>query len=41
MHILYQGKGQSQCQNSGVTVDVEDSTGHKMLIMATLNKYGN
>jgi hypothetical protein len=31
----------SQCQNSGVRVDAEDSTGQKMLIMATLNKYGN
>jgi hypothetical protein len=30
----------SQCQNSGVRVDAEDSTG-KMLIMATLKKYGN
>jgi hypothetical protein len=30
----------SQCQNSGVIVDTEDSTG-KMLIMATLKKYGN
>jgi hypothetical protein len=31
----------SQCQNSGVRVDVEDSMGQKILIMATLNKYGN
>jgi hypothetical protein len=31
----------SQCQNSGVRVDAEDSTGKKMLIMATLKKYGN
>jgi hypothetical protein len=31
----------SQCQNSGVRADVEDSTGQKMLIMATLKKYGN
>jgi hypothetical protein len=31
----------SQCQNSGVRVDAKDSTWHKMLIMATLNKYGN
>jgi hypothetical protein len=31
----------SQCQNSGVRVDAEDSTGQKMLIMATLKKYGN
>jgi hypothetical protein len=30
-----------QCQNSGVRVDAEDITGQKMLIMATLNKYGN
>jgi hypothetical protein len=30
----------SQCQNSGVRVDAEDSTG-KMLIMCTLKKYGN
>jgi hypothetical protein len=28
----------SQCQNSGVRVDVEDSTGQKMLIMATFKK---
>jgi hypothetical protein len=33
--------GRSQCQNSGVRVDAEDSTGQKMLIMATLMKYGN
>jgi hypothetical protein len=31
----------SQCQNSGVRVDAEDSTGQKMFIMATLKKYGN
>jgi hypothetical protein len=31
----------SQCQNSGVTIDVEDSTGQKMLIMGTLKTYGN
>jgi hypothetical protein len=31
----------SQCQNCGVRVDAEDSTGQKMLIMATLKKYGN
>jgi hypothetical protein len=31
----------SQCQNSGVRVDAEDSTGQKMLIMATLKKYVN
>jgi hypothetical protein len=31
----------SQCQNSGVRVDAEDSTGQKMLIMATLKKCGN
>jgi hypothetical protein len=30
----------SQCQNSGVEVDVEDSTGQKMLIMGTLKKFG-
>jgi hypothetical protein len=29
----------SQCQNSGVRVDVEDSMGQKMLIIATLKKY--
>jgi hypothetical protein len=28
-------------KNSGVRVDAEDSTGQKMLIMATLKKYGN
>jgi hypothetical protein len=27
--------------NSGVRIDAEDSTGQKMLIMATLNKYRN
>jgi hypothetical protein len=31
----------SQCQNSGVRVDAEDSTWQKMLIMATLKKYLN
>jgi hypothetical protein len=31
----------SQYQNSGVRVDAKDSTGQKMLIMATLMKYGN
>jgi hypothetical protein len=31
----------SQCKNSGVRVDVEDSMGQKMLIMATLKKYEN
>jgi hypothetical protein len=31
----------SQCQNSGVRVDAEGSTGQKMLIMATMKKYGN
>jgi hypothetical protein len=31
----------SQCQNSGVRVDVEDSIGQKMLIMSTLKKYEN
>jgi hypothetical protein len=31
----------SKCQNSGVIVDAENSTGEKMLIMGTLNKYGN
>jgi hypothetical protein len=31
----------SQCQNSGVRVDAEDSTGQKMLIMGILKKYGN
>jgi hypothetical protein len=30
----------SQCQNSGVRVDAEDSTGQKMLIMGTLKKFG-
>jgi hypothetical protein len=30
----------SQYQNSGVKVDVEDSSGQKMLIMGTLKKYG-
>jgi hypothetical protein len=30
----------SQCQNSGVTVDAEDSTGQKMLIMGTIKKFG-
>jgi hypothetical protein len=30
----------SQCQNSGVRVDVEDSTNQKMLIMDTFKKYG-
>jgi hypothetical protein len=30
----------SQCQNSGVRIDVEDSTGQKMLIMGTLKKFG-
>jgi hypothetical protein len=30
----------NQCQNSGVKVDVEDSTGQKMLIMGTLKKFG-
>jgi hypothetical protein len=29
----------SQCQNSDVRVDAEDSTRPKMLIMATLKKY--
>jgi hypothetical protein len=29
----------SQCQNSGVTVDAEDSTGQKILIMGTLKKF--
>jgi hypothetical protein len=28
----------SQCQNSGVRVDAEDSTGQKMVIMATLKE---
>jgi hypothetical protein len=31
----------SKCQNSGVRVDAENSTRQKMLIMGTLNKYGN
>jgi hypothetical protein len=31
----------SQCQNSGVRVYAEESTGQKMLIMETLQKYGN
>jgi hypothetical protein len=31
----------SQCQNSDVRVDAEDSTRQKMLIMTTLKKYGN
>jgi hypothetical protein len=31
----------SQCQNSGVRVDAEDSMGAKMIIMATMKKYGN
>jgi hypothetical protein len=30
----------SQCQNSGVRVDVEHSTGQKILIMGTLKKFG-
>jgi hypothetical protein len=30
----------SQCQNGGVRVDAEDSTGQKMLIMGTLKKFG-
>jgi hypothetical protein len=30
----------SQCQNSGVRVDAEDSTGQKMFIMGTLKKFG-
>jgi hypothetical protein len=34
-------ESRSQCQNSGVRVDVEDSTRQKMLIMTTLKKYGN
>jgi hypothetical protein len=29
----------SQCQNSGVRVDAEDSMGQKILIMAILKKY--
>jgi hypothetical protein len=31
----------SQCLNSGVRVDAEDSIGQKMLIMATLKKHEN
>jgi hypothetical protein len=31
----------SQCQNSGVRVDAEYSTGQKMLIMTILQKYEN
>jgi hypothetical protein len=31
----------SQSQNSGVRVDAKDSMGQKMLIVATLKKYGN
>jgi hypothetical protein len=31
----------SQCQNSGVRVDVEDSTGQKMLIMGILKNLGS
>jgi hypothetical protein len=30
----------SQYQNSGVRVDVEDSTGQKILVMGTLKKFG-
>jgi hypothetical protein len=30
----------SQCQNSGVRVDAEDSTWQKMLIMSTLKNFG-
>jgi hypothetical protein len=30
----------SQCQNTGVRVDAEDSMGQKMLIMGTLKKFG-
>jgi hypothetical protein len=30
----------NQCQNSGVRVDIEDSTGQKNLIMGTLKKFG-
>jgi hypothetical protein len=30
----------SQCQNSGVRVGAEHSTGQKMLIMGTLMKFG-
>jgi hypothetical protein len=29
----------SQCQNNGVRVDAEDSTGQKKLIMGTLKKF--
>jgi hypothetical protein len=31
----------SQCQNNGVSIDAEDTTGQKMFITATLKKYGN
>jgi hypothetical protein len=31
----------SQCQNSVVRVDAEDTTRQKMLIMGILKKYGN
>jgi hypothetical protein len=31
----------SQCQNSGVRVDADDSMWQKMLIMVALKKYGN
>jgi hypothetical protein len=31
--------GRSVYQNSGVRVDAKDSTGQKMLIVATLKKY--
>jgi hypothetical protein len=30
----------SQCQNSGVKVDAEDSTKQKILTMGTLKKFG-
>jgi hypothetical protein len=30
----------SQCQNSGVRLNAEDSTGQKMLIMGILKKFG-
>jgi hypothetical protein len=30
----------SQCQNSRLRVDAEDSTGYKMLIIGTLKKFG-
>jgi hypothetical protein len=30
----------SQCQNSGVRVDAEDSTGQKIFIMGTMKKFG-